>query len=100
MTLSQEQQNKVMKARFQSALRENDCTVVFEKKDCTIRTMHCTLRPEALPEIVESDKPARKENDEIVPVWDLEKEAWRCFDIWTVQLFKIGDEVIYENCNA
>jgi len=91
-----EWQSAKVKKMFQNALREADCEVTFEKMDGTIRVMRCTLRPEVLPELKGSNV---KKPDEILPVWDLENEGWRCFDIWTVQKFVKDDEIIYENCN-
>lgn len=57
-------------------LEERSIEIVFTKKDGTERTMKCTLMEEYLPETVGSDKP---KNDEVLAVYDLEKEGWRSF---------------------
>jgi hypothetical protein len=70
-------------------LKEKVVTVKFKKKDDTIRKMVCTLSEEYLPqpeksEIIENqnqEKNKKKENLNTVPVWDLEKLAWRSFRI-------------------
>jgi len=59
-----------------SLLGERPIEIVFTKKDGTERTMKCTLMEEYLPETVGSDKP---KNDEVLAVYDLEKEGWRSF---------------------
>lgn len=67
-------------------LHEDVCEVKFTKTNGEERSMWCTLKTELLPpppevkEDVEEKKP-RKKNDEVISVWDLEKEAWRSFRI-------------------
>ena len=41
--------------------------------------MLCTLMSEFLPETKETEKEDKKVNEEVLAVWDLEKEAWRSF---------------------
>ena len=59
-------------------LKKGIVEVVFMKKDSTIRRMLCTLHSSKLPELKGSN---HKRNKEVIPVWDLEKEAWRSFRI-------------------
>ena len=66
-----------------SELRENlsKCIaeITFTKADGTIREMVCTLMPDHVTaEQVEPHLP-RKQNDEVLAVWDLDKNAWRSF---------------------
>jgi hypothetical protein len=63
-------------------LRKGSVSVKFKKKDNSIRNMLCTLSKDYLPEVnleEAKEKKVKKVNEEILPVWDLEKEAWRSF---------------------
>lgn len=69
-------------------LKERVVTVKFKKKDDSIRKMVCTLSEEYLPEpepLVEGEvKRTKKDNPNTLPVWDLEKLAWRSFRVDSV----------------
>lgn len=70
------------KTEITEMLRKQDVTVTFTKKDGTQRVMRCTLRPEALPEMItESTRTSteRRESDSTIAVWDLDLGAWRSF---------------------
>lgn len=59
--------------------------VTFEKKDGTMREMRCTLKD--VPEYerkTESETP-RKKNDEVLSVFDLDKNEWRSFRIDSIK---------------
>jgi hypothetical protein len=69
-------------------LKQKVVTIKFKKKDNSIRKMICTLSEDYLPEpeeVTESnEKRAKKENPNTLPVWDLEKLAWRSFRVDSV----------------
>jgi hypothetical protein len=69
-------------------LKEKVVTVKFKKKDDSVRKMICTLSEDYLPdseEIIEGqEKKKKKENPNTLPVWDLEKLAWRSFRVDSV----------------
>ena len=69
-------------------LKSKVVTIKFRKKDDSIRKMICTLSEEYLPEpedVVEGqEKKKKKENSNTLPVWDLEKLAWRSFRVDSV----------------
>jgi WYL_2, Sm-like SH3 beta-barrel fold len=69
-------------------LKEKVVTVKFKKKDDSIRKMVCTLSEDYLPDpedVVEGqEKKKKKENPNTLPVWDLEKLAWRSFRVDSV----------------
>lgn len=69
-------------------LKEKVVTIKFKKKDDSVRKMICTLSEDYLPEpekVVEGkEKKAKKENPNTLPVWDLEKLAWRSFRVDSV----------------
>ena len=66
-------------------------TVTFRKKTTgDIREMRCTLDPQHMP--IGSFKSLGKLDryeiqSDIVPVWDMGKNAWRSFDIRTIVNF-------------
>lgn len=68
-------------------LQDGVVTVVFVKKDGTDRTMKCTLLPEYLPQqgqlLVEGAN--RKENTDVLSVWDIEANGWRSFRVDSVK---------------
>ena len=81
-----------MKEALKDYLRQGSSNVLFEKADGTSRQMVCTLHPEMIaqnkPETVPLDqvmqndtetapKREHKESPDVIPVWDLEKHAWR-----------------------
>lgn len=75
-------------------LSKNVATVTFVKNDGTSREMFCTLRPDMIPNVLEEDteKKARKQNLDVLPVWDVAKNAWRSFRIDSVEFIKIDSE--------
>jgi hypothetical protein len=56
--------------------------VVFKKIDGTERTMTCTLMKKLLP-VNEGKKTEKlkKQNENVLSVWDLEKRAFRSFRV-------------------
>jgi len=75
------------KSELTEMLKNQDITVTFEKKDGTQRIMRCTLRPDALPEMItESTRTSvvRRESDSTIAVWDIDLGAWRSFRLDSV----------------
>lgn len=65
---------------LKDCLQKGVVKVLFEKKDGTVREMICTLRSDYLPVTEEKgEKVARKENDEVLAVWDIDNAGWRSF---------------------
>lgn len=75
----------ITKEELITILKDKVVTVKFKKKDDTVRKMICTLSKEYLPEFNENtsseDKTSKKENINVLPVWDIEKLAWRSFRV-------------------
>jgi hypothetical protein len=82
------------KSDIEKMLEENVCTVKFEKTNGEKRTMKCTLVKDLLPEVLEKvihpaetryphlkEESKRAQNDNIVAVYDLDKDGWRSFRI-------------------
>jgi hypothetical protein len=74
------------KYELKEILSNTVSTVVFTKIDGTERELKCTLLPEYLPakSVVEgqqllTESLPRKENPDILAVWDMERNGWRSF---------------------
>ena len=94
MTLN-EKDLGLFKTWLRSHLATGEVTVTFTKKDGSERVMKCTtsaslVPPEPLIETVHATgtdnpidfpkvKKEKKVNEDIMPVYDLESEAWRSF---------------------
>ena len=66
-----------------SVLKRNVVDVNFIKTDGTQRKMKCTLKEDFLPEEPETTN-KKAVNLAVIPVWDLDKEAWRSFRVDSV----------------
>ncbi len=81
-----------LKEDIKKLLQDNTLSVLFTKKDGTQRTMLCTLNTDLLPvaDKKEGDevKKEKKQNEESLAVWDLEKNAWRSFRIDSIVSYK------------
>jgi len=60
--------------------------VSFTKKDGSLREMICTRVMDLVPddEHPKDDNKEHEQNPDVIPVWDLEKEAWRSFRVDSV----------------
>ena len=66
-------------------LKDGPVHVKFTKADGTERNMKCTLKEELiLPYETKTDR-TRKLNEEVVAVYDLEKESWRSFRLDSIR---------------
>ena len=75
------------KEELSELLRKGDLVVTFIKKDGTERIMNCTQNVESIPyefksktDEIQSQTSTNFANGNFV-VWDLDKEAWRMFNI-------------------
>ena len=76
------------------------CVVSFVKVNGERRDMECTLDPLVLPTL-ELNTEIKKVNENVLPVWDTEKEAWRSFRLnsvikVTTQVPHAGETVLWE----
>jgi hypothetical protein len=66
-------------------LRAGPVTVTFNKKDGAERVMTCSLQPELLPPApVKESTTDKKENTNIISVYDLTAQGWRSFIVKNV----------------
>ena len=62
-----------------SELNKNIMEVVFTKKDGTVRKMICTKDMNKIPEENHPKGSLKNKNDDVVNVYDLQKNLWRSF---------------------
>lgn len=74
---------------LKSSLHRGVCKVTFTKANGETRVMHCTLNESILPPSVDEtgSTASRKENLDIIAVWDVEKGDWRSFRLDSVTSF-------------
>jgi hypothetical protein len=77
-----------------TTLKENVAVVSFTKKDGTEREMRCTLQESMLPPVFlngteQMEQKVRKQNPDVVSVWDLDKSAWRSFRLDSVKTVSV-----------
>ena len=75
------------KIELKENLSKSIAKVIFTKSDGTLRVMNCTLLTDLLPQkkLDENIRHIpRRENDEVVSVWDLDNKGWRSFNVNSV----------------
>tara|TARA_Y100001951_G_C11262563_1_gene253438 strand:+ start:74 stop:382 length:309 start_codon:yes stop_codon:yes gene_type:complete len=82
-------------------LKESLMQITFTKLDGTTRVMKCTLHKSLTQFINEATKAKLPTNEEVLPVWDIENQAWRSFRVASVtdvkNIGKIPDNVSKPN---
>ena len=70
-------------------LKQSVAEVTFTKVNGDNRVMRCTLDPRYIPVAVDSkhldEQHAKRENKDVVAVWDLHNKGWRSFRVDSVQ---------------
>lgn len=68
-------------------------TVEFIKSTGELRKMKCTLKEGIVPPAEKSEvtqaKKVRKVSEDVIPVWDTEKESWRSFRVDSVKFVAV-----------
>jgi hypothetical protein len=84
----------ITKDKLKNLLKENIVSISFTKTDGTDRTMLCTLKNNFLPAATETKESTKKkaENDNVVSVWDLEKNAFRSFRFNALKSYDLIEE--------
>ena len=80
-----------LKEKFQNGV----VTVVFEKTNGELRTLKGTLLAEYLPlkefdNTLDTPEKERKQNENILSIWDLENKGWRSFRVDSVKQLIVG----------
>lgn len=83
----------ITKENLKNLLKQNVVSISFKKVDGTDRKMLCSLKEDILPAIT-SKEPSKKkpENENVLPVWDIEKNAFRSFRIDSLTDYSIVRE--------
>ena len=71
-------------------LLTSQCRVIFTKLNGEERNMICTLKDDVIPKATKdpiTQKKVRDLNEEVLAVWDVNKEGWRSFRISNVVSF-------------
>jgi hypothetical protein len=88
----------ITKENLKESLKQNILIIDFKKKDDSVRKMICTLKADYLPEVKiseeDKEKKEKAENPNALPVWDLEKKAWRAFRIDSIINWVVDNEVV------
>lgn len=64
--------------------------VTFTKTDGTERELNCTLKEgDTIPYVKTTDR-VKKINEEVCPVWDIDKQEWRSFKYESVTKVNIN----------
>jgi hypothetical protein len=74
------------KQSIQSELVKGPLLVTFTKKDGALRDMKCTLAEWLVPqpEVIDTSPRVVAENNNLIKAYDLEKQAWRSFNVDSV----------------
>jgi hypothetical protein len=85
--MTQEVNSKDMRKFLVGILTETPgkATVVFTKSDGTERELLCTLKEEFIGAYEKKTERVKKENPDVMSVWDLENNGWRSFRIDSVK---------------
>lgn len=72
---------KLIRSELVSQLKKSKGKITFTKVDGTTRVMECTLIQDLLPDQMDVEEyiSERRANEEVLAVWDLEKDGWRSF---------------------
>lgn len=71
--------NKEAREWLKSMLQMGPVDVTFTKSDGTTRVMKCTLQEGVVVPHEKTTDRVKETNNEVLPVWDIEKSAWRSF---------------------
>lgn len=77
---------------LKETLSKGVVTVAFDKRDGSRREMRCTLKPELLPApvLLQEGAVPRKENPDVLSVWDVEANGWRSFRLDSIISITVG----------
>jgi hypothetical protein len=75
---------------LKETLTDGIATVTFEKADGSLREMRCTLQPSYLPPQLLQEGTTRKENLDVLAVWDIDAGGWRSFRMDSIKSITVG----------
>lgn len=74
-----ETQQEAFRKWIKGMLHVGPVTVTFKKSDGTERVMNCTLQESVAVPHIKTTERIKEKNDDVCPVWDIDKGAWRSF---------------------
>ena len=83
------------KETLQKLLKQHILEIKFKKVDGSNRTMICSLKKQLLPESIQTgadNKQTKKENPDVLAVWDLENDAFRSFRVDSLLEYQVIEE--------
>jgi hypothetical protein len=80
------------KDALKDLLKRKVVKITFKKKDGTERVMKCTLQEDLVPIYEKKTERVKKQNDETLAVWDLEKDSFRSFKVDSVIDYRAIEE--------
>ena len=83
---------KITKQILKDLLKHKIIQITFKKKDGTERVMKCTLQEDLVPIYEKKTERVKKQNDETLAVWDLEKDSFRSFKLDSLIDYQIIEE--------
>jgi hypothetical protein len=89
-------------AELREQLKSGVVEIIFTKVDGTERVMIATLNHDLIPPAPEpkegeTPKPKRKQNPDVMPVYDLENEGWRSFKIENFKSSRVLDGYVKQD---
>ena len=80
------------KDTLKDLLKKKVVQIKFKKKDGSERVMKCTLQEDIVPIYEKKTERVKKQNDETLAVWDLEKDSFRSFKLDSVIDYQVLEE--------
>jgi WYL_2, Sm-like SH3 beta-barrel fold len=80
-TLAPDFELDASKRAIASLLRQHEAIITFTKKDGTQRVMKCTLKEGVVVPHEKTTDRVKEPKPDILPVWDIEAQAWRSVTI-------------------
>ena len=84
--------NTELKSTLHTLLNKSTLKILFTKKDGTERTMICSLQESLLPKeesTSDTTKSKRTANENLIHVFDLEKNGWRSIIIDNIKFYEV-----------
>ena len=80
------------KQDIQSLLHKHILSIDFLKRDGSLRNMTCTLREDVIKPYVKTTERVKKPNEEVVSVWDIQKDEFRSFKLDSLLSYSVLKE--------
>jgi hypothetical protein len=80
------------KDTLKDLLKRKVVKITFKKKDGSERVMNCTLHEDIVPVYEKKTERVKKTNDDVIAVWDLDKDAFRSFKLESLINYSIVEE--------